>query len=139
VSQTPFPHFHETHQFVVDTLRSDAPRVLAPYIEKIRRISRELGESHEDVALHLLSDGQLLRRPKVEQRLLIAAFVELQSPDPTSALPESLGNRQSGGTDGGQQSPEKANDRGNYHCGNNKLGGDAEGKGHLTKGLPVDC
>jgi hypothetical protein len=138
VSRTPFPHFYEIHQFVVDTLGSDAGRVLAPYIEKIRRIAAEEREEYDEIALHLLADSQIMCRPKVEQRLLIAALIEMQLPPIPSVFPKTLGNGKSGCPDGRQQTAEESNDRRDHNGGDDQLRRNPEGESHLAERLPVD-
>lgn len=123
---------------MVDTLGSDAGRVLAPYIEKIRRIAAEEGEEYDDIALHLLADSQIMCRPKVEQRLLIAALIEMQLPPIPSVFPKPLCDRKPGSTDGREQAAEESNDRRDHNGGNDQLRRDPEGESHLTERLPVD-
>jgi hypothetical protein len=50
-------------------------------------------------------------RPKVEQRLLIAALIEMQLPPIPSVFPKTLGDRKPCGADGREQPAHKP-DRG---------------------------
>lgn len=82
---------------------------MAPYIEKIRRIAAEQGEEYDDIALHLLSDSQIMCRPKLEQRLLIAALVEMQLPPIPSVFPQALGDGETGSPNRREQATYEPN------------------------------